>query len=413
MAVCEVKTSHTWRIWAVAVLGVVGVISILATSRLPVPTGGPDTSPPTIHFGSAGLPTDLVMTDPSATSPTRRARSTDDVLLVATAYDYESGMAQVSIRGEMLIECVPTPGNINMVRIRDPIAEINSGATPPAVRLSQSFTIRIPDQRARCPATTTFHQLTATLHAQATNVAGQSTVFADAIVRHYGPDTVRVATFNMWNPGNHADEVFVRWGQTAASQADVIFMQEVPDQRRAELVATSAGMSHLIYYINTAVASRARIRDVKRRDVSGSIIVSGVTDLRGWPHQVVSVHFTTHGSPGNVPWLRSQLRVDAANETLSLLAPAPEIAIVGGDFNAYSGVGPQIQSGSTEEMDLMRARLRDVYTTLGLADDQHCSNQRIDYILIQGPYVPTAYNACSGLGTPSDHPFVLATLAVN
>src|SRR5688572_2299004 len=77
MAVCEVKTSHAWRIWAVAVLGLVGVISILATSRLQVPTGGPDTSPPTIHFGSAGLPSDLVMTDSSATSPTRRARSTD------------------------------------------------------------------------------------------------------------------------------------------------------------------------------------------------------------------------------------------------------------------------------------------------------------------------------------------------
>jgi hypothetical protein len=191
----------------------------------------------------------------------------------------------------------------------------------------------------------------------------------------------------------------------------VIFLQESPDLRRVQLLANAAGMPYVVYDVNTSIASRRPIRNVLSRDISGSIIISGETDLGGYPHQIIGVHFTTEGSPGEVPWLSSPLRVDAANEAIALFLPPPAIVLMGGDLNAYSGIGPQRQAGATTEMNLLRGRLMDVFTALELPDEAHCSDQRIDYVLIQGPYVPTTYDACSGLGSPSDHPFVLVTLS--
>ena len=46
---------------------------------------------------------------------------------------------------------------------------------------------------------------------------------------------------------------------------------------------------------------------------------------------------------------------------------------------------------------------------MNLANGAHCSNQRIDYIMVSGPYVPVKYEACFSDASPSDHPFVLTT----
>ena len=94
----------------------------------------------------------------------------------------------------------------------------------------------------------------------------------------------------------------------------------------------------------------------------------------------------------------------------------PDLVVVGGDLNAFAGSGPQDHdddpntadsTGSTAELDLLKASLLDPYVYL--AGPSHCSNKRIDFILVQGAYIPTAYEACFSEATPSDHPFVLVT----
>ena len=89
----------------------------------------------------------------------------------------------------------------------------------------------------------------------------------------------------------------------------------------------------------------------------------------------------------------------------------------GGDLNAYSGVGPQDNDGlpgtpdfvgSASEIDFLRTRFSDPFIRMNLGNGDHCSNQRIDYIMSSGPYVPVKYETCFD-ATPSDHPFVLIT----
>jgi hypothetical protein len=51
-----------------------------------------------------------------------------------------------------------------------------------------------------------------------------------------------------------------------------------------------------------------------------------------------------------------------------LLKLPPGIVIVGGDFNAYSGIAPPLESGGTTEIDLLRAALTDLYSARGLPE---------------------------------------------
>lgn len=57
----------------------------------------------------------------------------------------------------------------------------------------------------------------------------------------------------------------------------------------------------------------------------------------------------------------------------------------------------------------MRTRFSDPFIAMHLANDAHCSNQRIDYIMSSGAYVPVKYEACFDGAGPSDHPFLLIT----
>jgi len=388
------------------------VVVALVVASTSACSNGSDEPAAALRLGSAGLARDLLLTHDSTAPEQRRARSTDQVVLLATSFDPSARVHRVALKGEVRVECVPVSGS-NIVHIVDPIAEeataTNAGDLP--TRLSKQFTLNVLAQRARCPTATRFLELRLRLHAEAENGAGERRTTPDAIVDSYGPDTVRVASFNLYNPGRHQDAVFERWGRQLVSQADVAFLQEVPDERRARLVADSAGMPYLAYFVNTAIASRAPLRNLNRRDVDGSIIISAETDLERYPHQIVGVHFTTSDANGIVkPWLSSAWRVKASEELLSMLKPSPGIVIAGGDFNSYSGIGPQIEAGGTKEIDLLRAALTDVYSALGLPDEAHCSNQRIDYILVRGPYSPAEYKACFPESEGSDHPFVWARL---
>lgn len=94
-----------------------------------------------------------------------------------------------------------------------------------------------------------------------------------------------------------------------------------------------------------------------------------------------------------------------------------DVVLVGGDMNALAGSGPQDHDddsntpdwvGSTAELDLLKGRFLDPFVFLGAAQP-HCSNKRIDFVLLQGAYIPVSYETCFAGATPSDHPFVLVT----
>jgi endonuclease/exonuclease/phosphatase (EEP) superfamily protein YafD len=361
---------------------------------------------PGLRLGSAGLRNDLLVTDASTTTVTRRARSTDEVLLVASASDAGKGVRRVSVDGELQVTCVPNSGT-QIVRIRDPIHDEATASDPSTLpdRLAKQYALRVRVERDRCPAGTRFTGLELLVHAGADTGSGLLQT-PDVIVESFGPDAVRIATFNFFNPGRHADAVFQRWGETLVSQADVAFFQELPNEQRAQLVAPAAGLPYVAYLENTAIASRAPLRDLRRLNVDGSIIIAATTDLGGHPHTIVGAHFNARVRP----WEMSTSRVAAARELLALLPPAPGIVLAGGDFNAYSGIGPQVMAGGTPEIDMLRAAMTDVFSALGLPDDAHCSNQRIDYLFVRGSYTPNEYKACFPESTPSDHPFVWARL---
>lgn len=374
--------------------------------------GDSDTEGPSLRLGSAGLRNDLLVTDASTTTETRRARSIDEVVLVATASNPGAGIRRVSLDGDLHVTCVPTAGT-NVVRIREPIHEeavASTNASGLPSRLAKQFALKVQVERDRCPPGARFVDLELRVHAGAETGSGLLQT-PDVIVESYGPDTVRVASFNFYNPGHHSDAVFQRWGEVLVSQADVAFFQELPDERRAQLVASAAGLPYVAYFVNTAIASRAPLRDLTRRNIEGSILIAATIDLGGHPHTIIGTHFTIKDSGGTVsPWLSSSWRVKAAEELLALLPQQPGIVIAGGDFNAYSGTGPQIMEGGTPEIALLTAAMTDVYSALGLPDEAHCSNQRIDYILVRGSYAPAEYRACFSESAPSDHPFVWARL---
>jgi endonuclease/exonuclease/phosphatase (EEP) superfamily protein YafD len=399
---------------------------------VPIDPNATDTTPPTIRVGSAGLRRDIVLTQDSTAVEQRRALSTADILILATANDGETGIRNVRLQGELRIVCIPNAGT-QLVTIRDPIAEIASapggGTTLPA-QLAKQYGLNVPTQRGRCPNATRFSELRLELTPLAENGIGQTRQLPNIIIESFGPDTLRVATFNVYNLGNHSDQVYEGWGQFLNNRVDVLMLTEIPDRRRAELLANAAGLPYVVmlqegYYADVAIASRTPLRNVQRQvidpDPSGGLdsahsnILSAETDIRLYRHQIVSTHWGIRDA-NDVPadaWRSSPARLEAANAILALLNPPPAIAIVGGDLNAYSGIGPQRQPGATDEVAQLSRALTDPFVTLGIANELHCSDQRIDYIFVRGAYVPTSYEACFEEALPSDHPFVLVTLVAD
>jgi hypothetical protein len=401
----------------------------------PVPTPAPgtlDPTPPTLRLGSAGLRKDVLLTEDSAAAQTRRARSTDQVFFLATATDPETGVRRVGIRGELRITCVPPQGT-NLVTIVDPIAELEepqAGAMLPG-QLARQFVLDVGAQRARCQHNR-FADLRLEMYAETENGVGLTRQSPVAIVNSFGPDVLRVATFNLWRPGNHPDPIYASWGLALGAKADVLLLTEVEDRRRAELVAGAAGMPYVAVLRETdsdiAIASRAPLRNIQRRVIdppgrltsNDSNILSAETDIGGYPHTVVATHWGIKGA-NDVQYdghQASPARLEAAQAILSLLPPAPAIAFVGGDLNAFSGFGPQDHDnnlatpdwiGGTPEVALLYTRLKDPFVVLQIPNAEHCSNGRGDYVLYAGAYAPVAYQACFPEDEPSDHPFVLVT----
>lgn len=114
------------------------------------------------------------------------------------------------------------------------------------------------------------------------------------------------------------------------------------------------------------------------------------------------------------PWRSAPGRLDAARQIIAEVDrrdPADPV-IVGGDFNAYSGLGPQEVPGAvTAEVTTLRDRFTDPLTVLTVPDADLCG-WRIDYILVTGN-VPTSYKQDCTANEPSDHPMVIALIEAN
>lgn len=392
-----------------------------------VPTPSPtasDATPPMLKLGSAGLKKDLLLNQTSTAAEQRRAKRSDEILLVATAQDLETGIKSVTLDVTLSVLCGPTGTNQTFSETESAPA----GTATLPTELSKTYVFKPAVQRAGCGSSPS--SVTLSITASAENGIGKTTLLQPARISSFGPDTVRIATFNLYAPGNHSDATYQRWGQQLGAKSDVLLLTEVLDQRRAELIADAAGMAHVFKLADgdVAIASRTPLYNIQTRIIdppgqltsNNSNILSAQSDIGGFPHQFIATHwgirdandvlFPAHTSAPS--------RLRAAQAMIGMTPASSRVVFVGGDLNAYSGFGPQDHdgdpatpdfAGSTTEVDALRTRFSDPFITMNLANDAHCSNQRIDYVMTSGPYVPVKYEACFSEAGPSDHPFLLIT----
>ncbi|MFD6313216.1 endonuclease/exonuclease/phosphatase family protein [Streptomyces nigra] len=387
-----------------------------------------DTTPAALTFGSLGLRHDVsVPQDAKETS--LRLRATDSIQILAQATDEESGLAEVAIRGHIQVACYPADGTKEIV-LREPIDQTRTRKDTSSFpkKLATAFPLKGGEQRSRCPAGSRFGEMTGSLTASATSTSGVISQLGPLSIRSFGPDVVRVATFNLYRPGNHADSVYVAWGTYLRDKADVLLLTEVEDRRRAELIAQAAGMPNVVLKqdrdSDLAILSRGPIRHVhrytvdppnSRLDSAQSNLMVAETDLGNHPHQVAVAHLAIRDANDELfePWRSAPGRLEAAQRIIAEIdrRSSNDPVIVGGDFNAYSGLGPQERPGATAEVSALRHRFTDPLTVLNVPDTDLCG-VRIDYILLSG-YAPTSYKQDCTANEPSDHPMVLAVLEAN
>jgi hypothetical protein len=276
--------------------------------------------------------------------------------------------------------------------------------------------------------------MTVSVTASTENGVGQKTTLPVGRVSSSGPDVLRVATFNLYAPKNHPDDTYRRWGRELGSKADVLMLDEVLDLYHANLVANAAGLAYVQKMSNgdIAVASRTPLYNVQTRviDVPGRLtssdshILSVQTNIDGVAHQFIAAHWSIRDGDADAdqrpPHVSSPFRLQAARAMVGLMSSANIPIFAGGDFNAFSGVGPQDHDdnpntpdfvGSTAEVDFMRTTFTDPFIALGAP--AYCSNKRIDYVMMAGAphYFPVSVESCpfAAMASPSDHPFVLTT----
>jgi endonuclease/exonuclease/phosphatase family metal-dependent hydrolase len=383
-----------------------------------------DTTTPSLTFGSAGLRHEVAVTPSGGTA--LRLRATDGIQLLSQASDDDSGITEVSIRGHLEVACYPqsSPNKIVIAEAVNQVTTPKDGSSHPS-SLIAAFPLSGAEQRSKCPAGSSFGELTGALTASATNTAGLASQLGPLSIRSFGPDVVRVATFNLYRPGHFADSVYVTWGQYLRDKADVLLLTEVEDLHRAELIANAAEMRNVVWYRDVAIASRGPISNVygytvdppnSRLFSAESNLMVAETHLRNYPHQVAVAHFGIRdaGDEFFEPERSAPGRLEAAHRIIDEIESrnSANPPIVGGDFNAYSGLGPQNHPGATDEMTTLRNRFTDPLTVLNVPDADLCDEHRIEYILVTG-YVPTLYkNDCTAY-SPSDHPMVLAVIEAN
>lgn len=386
-----------------------------------VPANSADNTAPQLRLGSAGLKKDLLLDTSASAEISHRAKRSDEVLITATAEDAQSGIRQVTLEMSLEVVC---GGNATTQTFSDS-ASASGNALP--VKLTKSYVFKPANVRGACFGQDS--KATLTVRTTSENGGGQRSSLPAAHVASFGPDTLRVATFNLAGVQNHPDSVYERWGRELGSKADIWLLTEAMDQRRAELVAQAAGMPYVVKSPqgDVAIASRTPLQNVQTRMIepSGTLssknshVIAADSVIAGTPHRFISTHWGIRDSNDALfpAHFSSPSRLLAANAVLELAGNPPGIVFVGGDMNAYSGSGPQDHDNdaatqplflATAEIARLYSVFRDPFKEMQIPDEQYCSNQRIDYVLVTGPYAGKSFEACHGNSpSPSDHPFVL------
>ncbi len=417
------RMKYTFQIVVIVIFGL--VVGCKTTPTVPTPSpAASDATPPLLDLSSVGLKKEVLLTQNSAVAERRRAKRSDGILFVATAEDSETGIKSVTLGITLSVHCGGT-GTVQTFS-ETQYAPAGTGTLP--VTLSKFYFFNIAPKRAACRNSPS--SVTLSITALAENGVGQTTHIQPAIVSSFGPDILRVATFNLFSSQNWPDSTYQSWGTHLGSKADVVMFTEVPDQRRAELLANAAGMAHVVMMSGggVAIASRTPLYNIQTRVIdppghllsNDSKILSVRSDIDGIPHQFIGTHWGIRDAndvlmPANTS---SPSRLLAAQAIVGMVPTSSSLVFVGGDMNAYSGFGPQDHDGnsatpdfvgSTNEVNLLLARFSDPFITMNLANEAHCSNSRFDYVMVGGPYVPVKYEACFTEASPSDHPIVLIT----
>lgn len=392
-----------------------------------VPVGGSDGTAPLLELGTIGLKKDILLTQASTVSESRRAKKTDEILFLATAEDRESGIKHVTLEITLSTVCSGTASS--QVFTESYFTPANASTLP--VKFSKQYAFVVGPERAKCglhPAAPS--SVTVTVTATTENGAGTTTRIKPAIVSSFGPEQLRVATFNLHSTVGYPDSTYETWGRILASKADVVMFTETPDLRRAQLLANAAGMGFVEKMSNgdIAIASRTQLYAIQSNminppgpsDADHSNTFTVKTNIDGYPHQFIGTHWAIRDannvlSPAQVS---SPTRLQAAQDAIAFAFPSSTVIFLGGDMNAFSGFGPQDHDdnpntpdfvGSTDEINRLYTWFSDPFVTMNLDNASYCSNKRIDYVMWKGPYVPVKFEACFPESGPSDHPFIVVT----
>lgn len=388
-----------------------------------------DPTPPKVRLGSEKFRKNFQLDQDSAEGVDIRLRSTDRIELVAVGADPDTGMRQIGLQGEIRVTCRSTDGASRvLVEPVDDLAvpEFFEDNAPARLVKVRRFSLDVGVERSKC-APGRFVAMAASLKAVAVN--GQDMTRESAVSRFwaFGPDQLTVGLLNVQGELGHLDSDYLRWGAVLGQTVDVLILNGVPDRRRADLVATMAGLPHVAVLqeqdTDVAILSRAPLGEVNRQQITpAGQLPARVSTLLGvdalfehYPLRLIAAHFSPLDAQDQYvgPETSSLSRFLAAEAILEMLPEAPQQAIVGGTLNAYSGVGPQTHPGiGTEEITLLSERLLDAFAWLKRPNGAHCSEQRVDYLMSTPHYVATRYEACFSEAEPSTHPFVRVTFAV-
>lgn len=394
---------------------------------------------PTLAITSVGLTPNLnVSSSDSAPARSSAARNAD-VLLLATAHDWSSGVKDVRLSGESIVTCVSGDGVVR--ELRSPIAATNPHPDPdaktgPTTRAVQHG-FNVLALLRTCGPGTSWSSLRVEVTGSVDSFDGSAAATLLATIHHL---VLKVATFNVAQGAVRAtkdpDAILARWGRNLFAQADIVLVTELWDDHMASVLAANAGLPyrHLAQtyfndpYVDVAVLSRFPLRDAVTEPLfiqSGWRLMVrtkllGVTaDIAGVPHRLL----VSHWAPPEFPWQPNPHRLAAASVVIQRVDETDGPVFFGGDLNACppAKATMEIPECSAEEVAVdapgdewhrIVTRLTDSFVAVP-GKPRHCSNTRIDYVFFRGPYRATAYDACvpdDGEENPNDHPWVLVTL---
>src|SRR5581483_2714204 len=138
-----------------------------------VPTPSPtanDATPPLLKLGSAGLKKDLLLNQTSTAAELRRAKRSDEILLVATAQDPETGIKSVTLDVTLSVNCGPTGTNQTFSETQ--YAPAGTATLP--TELSKTYLFKPAVQRAGCGSSPS--SVTLSITASAENGIGKTTL---------------------------------------------------------------------------------------------------------------------------------------------------------------------------------------------------------------------------------------------